>query len=651
MIMIAEELFRTIESKNLPKLQVLLTSTNRSLLNSEDAQGNTPLHIAAKLGSIGILLHLLQFGPNLNKQNKQGNTPIHLAAFENQEGSILWLIKKGADIETIKNNDGQTAADIIPEKIRTVVQVYQQSLLKLPNMYGEQPTRTRVRALPELRDQLDLAIKKGDIETVKDLIEQKQQDFEMRNIEGKNPLHLACEFGHGHVVEYLLGKGANPNREEEYKSTPILIASCKNYSRIVQQLIQAGAVVEARSLFGHSSLILASQLGYIDTVKVLIENGNADPNQRDRDGNTPYHLSIKYGHAAVAKYLHQHEADDSALNKKGQTPMDLASIKLRDLLLGNTPIDGTDVETDSMRTNNVSLSEAFSSSPFFSKETVEMIYKMEIPYEQLEIKEVLGDGSFGVVYKAKYKTKEVAVKKISGELWKTPSSAKLFANEISVLYQAQHSNIVKLIGANLQTPNFGIICEWMKKGSLSHLIHKKKLKLNKTLVVKVSKGIADGMRHLHSMGIIHRDLRTANILIDRQWNAKIADFGLVCKIEDGADAENSGIGPLRWMAPELYQKQKFSEKVDVFSFSLLVWEMISCEPPMSDLSPLETAALWAEGTRPPIKEDTGRKFSDEVVQMICTCWRSEAEERPSFQDIFSTLLEVEKTLGDSTLPV
>jgi len=150
--------------------------------------------------------------------------------------------------------------------------------------------------------------------------------------------------------------------------------------------------------------------------------------------------------------------------------------------------------------------------------------------------------------------------------------------------------------------------------------------------------IAKGMNHLHSEGVIHRDLSARNLLLDELLNIKIADFGLArldsSSISSEANTTQSNIGPIRWMAPESLTKKEYSFASDVWSYGVTLYEIITRDVPYPTLTQIEvTLQVAKEGLNPGIPENTEPPFD----HLMNVCWSQKPSDRPSFNKILQVI--------------
>ncbi|XP_059670842.1 serine/threonine/tyrosine-protein kinase HT1-like isoform X2 [Cornus florida] len=177
---------------------------------------------------------------------------------------------------------------------------------------------------------------------------------------------------------------------------------------------------------------------------------------------------------------------------------------------------------------------------------------------------------------------------------------------------------------------------------LSRLYHQNVIKKLITTALE----IARGMEYIHSQGVIHRDLKPENILVNQDFHLKIADFGIACE-EAYCDLLAEDPGTYRWMAPEMIKRKSYGRKVDVYSFGLILWEMVAGAIPYEDMTPIQAAfAVVNKNLRPAIPGDC----SPAMKTLIEQCWCLHPEKRPEFWQVVKVLEEFESSLArDGTL--
>ena len=157
------------------------------------------------------------------------------------------------------------------------------------------------------------------------------------------------------------------------------------------------------------------------------------------------------------------------------------------------------------------------------------------------------------------------------------------------------SNILvfQFVAACKKPPVFCIITEYMAGGSLRKYLHQQEPhSVPIELVLNLSLDIARGMSYLHSLGILHRDLKSENILLGQDMSVKVADFGISC-LESQCGSGKGFTGTYRWMAPEMIKEKHHTRKVDVYSFGIVMWEILTALVPFNDMTPEQAAVAVA----------------------------------------------------------
>ncbi|CDF40784.1 Serine/threonine protein kinase [Chondrus crispus] len=250
----------------------------------------------------------------------------------------------------------------------------------------------------------------------------------------------------------------------------------------------------------------------------------------------------------------------------------------------------------------------------------------------------IGAGGFGEVYKCKYEEKMVAVKTLQKVEDDDPNALMgEFMVEMKLMSKLRHSNIAQFKGACIHVPNLAIILEFMPGGSLYRAIHRRRRNVLGAFpllkIVWIAFGVAKGMAFLHGQYpvVIHRDVKSPNILLGTNVReVKITDFGL-SRLRVNSYI-NTARGTPEWMAPELLRQDAFNEKSDVFSFGVILWELVICEKPWRDEHPRRI--LYKVGNRglklpTPAPEQCG----PELRQMLVQCFADDPSRRPQFRNI------------------
>uniref|UniRef100_A0A9J7YKH5 Tyrosine-protein kinase n=2 Tax=Cyprinus carpio TaxID=7962 RepID=A0A9J7YKH5_CYPCA len=250
---------------------------------------------------------------------------------------------------------------------------------------------------------------------------------------------------------------------------------------------------------------------------------------------------------------------------------------------------------------------------------------------KLTLGEIIGEGEFGAVFEGEYAGQRVAVKNIKCDV-----TAQAFLEETSVMTNLHHKNLVRLLGVILHN-GLHIVTELMAKGNLVNFLRTRgRFAISATQLLRFSLDVCEGMEHLESKKLLHRDLAGRNILVSEDTVAKISDFGLA-KVSSTA-TDNSKL-PIKWTAPEALKNKKFSTQSDVWSYGVLLWEIFSYgRQPYPKMSVSEVRERVDQGYRmePP------DECPPDVYSIMTSCWEMDPKRRPSFHKLRE---RVEKELG------
>ncbi|KAJ4714110.1 Kinase family protein [Melia azedarach] len=264
----------------------------------------------------------------------------------------------------------------------------------------------------------------------------------------------------------------------------------------------------------------------------------------------------------------------------------------------------------------------------------------EIDARQLKIESKVAAGSYGDLYKGTYCSQEVAIKVLKPERVST-EMLKEFSQEVYIMRKIRHKNVVQFIGACTRPPNLCIVTEFMARGSIYDFLHKQKGVFKLPSLIKVAIDVSKGMNYLHQNNIIHRDLKTANLLMDENEVVKVADFG-VARVQAQSGVMTAETGTYRWMAPEVIEHKPYDYKADVFSFGIALWELLTGELPYSGLTPLQAAVgVVQKGLRPIIPKHTQPR----LAELLERCWWQDPTQRPNFSEITDILQQMAKEVG------
>ena len=260
-----------------------------------------------------------------------------------------------------------------------------------------------------------------------------------------------------------------------------------------------------------------------------------------------------------------------------------------------------------------------------------------IPFKELELQgEAIGKGSYGEVYAATFKGTVVAFKQLLYQHMSTKRRDK-FVNEISILSSLDHSNTVKLFGAVVDQDHLGIVMEYLPR-SLFHAIFIDPTEFEEATKKKQVLQVADALVYLHTNQIVHCDVKSENVLLDKNDNAKLGDFGLSA-VKSATQSSQSGLpdhrgqGTPRYSAPEVLRGELLNfEKLrltDVYSLGIVAFEVLAEEEPFEGLSVKQLEKNVGQGT---VRPSIPSCVSQAVQHLLQSCWSAVANDRPSSEE-------------------
>ncbi|XP_078702996.1 mitogen-activated protein kinase kinase kinase 20-like [Branchiostoma floridae x Branchiostoma belcheri] len=249
---------------------------------------------------------------------------------------------------------------------------------------------------------------------------------------------------------------------------------------------------------------------------------------------------------------------------------------------------------------------------------------VEIDFTDLEFYERCGGGSYGSVYRALWKSAklEVAVKRLL-----------VLEKEVEVLSSLRHRNVVQFYGAVTKEPNYCLVTEYAAQGSLYAYLASTELGFERTLTW--ARDIALGINYLHNEApftVIHRDLKSKNVVISSDMTVKLCDFGASRFMS--STTKMSFVGTIPWMAPEVIQGLPVSEACDTYSFGVVVWELLTGEVPFKGVEGFQVAWLVVEkNERLTIPSSSPPK----LAALMNHCWETDPKKRPTVKEILAVL--------------
>jgi serine/threonine protein kinase len=267
-----------------------------------------------------------------------------------------------------------------------------------------------------------------------------------------------------------------------------------------------------------------------------------------------------------------------------------------------------------------------------------------ISYDELEFIEHLGSGEFGTVCRGRFKHKDVAIKQLFWDNTMQEDAVLTdLAKEVESFRHLRHKRLVTFIGACLEIPHPCLVTEYMPGGSLHHLLHVRRMQLPLLHGINMCMQLADGVRYLHSQDpvVVHRDLKTQNVVLDLNLNIKLCDFGLTESMERTHITKKNNGGSPRYMAPELFDcRTKITEKVDLWAMGCIFIEIFGGTLPYEEINSLaELTRELLVHKRPP---SIPGHIPDHPRQIIRGCHNFDFRLRPSANGVFEQLGECKK---------
>ncbi|CAK0733933.1 hypothetical protein CVIRNUC_000357 [Coccomyxa viridis] len=380
----------------------------------------------------------------------------------------------------------------------------------------------------------------------------------------------------------------------------------------------------------------------------------SDTNCCDYDKRTPLHLAASEGCYKVTEWLIAEGSDVNALDRFKRTPLEDAVrgeyVEETKLLLDK----GGKIHENGKLTDlaDSGLSGKIQHIP---ENMYDLDADWEIDPKSLTLMEKIGEGEFGIVHKAAFHGTLVAAKILKGS-----SAIALgdFRSEIEVLRKVHHPNAVQFLGACTKQEPYILVTELMTGGNLSDAMRlSRKFTLRRAMEMAVD--CARGLAYLHAKkngAIIHRDLKPGNLMIaGSQYHGKeslifdtgtikLADFGLSKSLpvnkHAGYDLDSKfkltgETGSYRYMAPEVFRHEPYNFKVDVYSFSMIAYQLFELTPPFSGMDPVDAArkAALAEERPPLMRLATNMPTMKTLKKMVTRCWDPNPERRPNFEEV------------------
>lgn len=273
------------------------------------------------------------------------------------------------------------------------------------------------------------------------------------------------------------------------------------------------------------------------------------------------------------------------------------------------------------------------------------VLECEIHWEDLQLREEIGQGSYAAVYHGIWNGSDVAVKVYFGNGYRE-ETLQDYRKEIDIMKRLRHPNVLLFMGAVYSPERLAIVTELLPRGSLFKNLHRNNQTLDIRRRLRMALDVAKGVNYLHRRNppIVHRDLKSSNLLVDKNWTVKVGDFGLSRLKDATLLTTKSGRGTPQWMAPEVLRNEPSNEKSDVFSFGVILWELMTQSIPWKNLNSLQVVGVVGFMNR---RLELPEGLDPHVASIINDCWRSDPDQRPSFEELIQRMMFLVKQSNSS----
>eukprot|EP01104_Vermistella_antarctica_P011315 TRINITY_DN314_c7_g1_i1.p1 TRINITY_DN314_c7_g1~~TRINITY_DN314_c7_g1_i1.p1 ORF type:complete len:817 (+),score=277.80 TRINITY_DN314_c7_g1_i1:241-2451(+) len=490
---------------------------------------------------------------------------------------------------------------------------------------------------------LFLAVIRGSTAVVEQLLKAAKGDkidLAQKNDVGATPLH--------YMVRHRIASLTNSQSKNNKNTCP--------YMTCLQHMLDRGASVNAQTVRGEFPLHIAAGSGNEPVVKWLLEH-NAKPNLFNKLGETALHYAVMGGSLEVVVALLAADADRSVNSLSGETACALADKTCQTQiakLLGSrvetrqgspTVVDDKAKRKSSSRAtakptkapSKKGKADAFAiSAPsnFVQKVHVDDDYNWsgEDPSKTFEVTDKLGEGAYGAVYKGIHRETGfvVAIKELN-----ITENLDEIKKEIDILKKCRNDLVVRYFGCCYKEEKLWILMDYCGAGAVCD-IYKKIKPVHKTFIedeiAAIIVSVLEGLVYLHSIGTIHRDLKSGNILINSEGDIKIADFGVSAELGNAVKATTT-IGTPLFMSPEVIDGSKYDSQADIWSLGITAIEMADGVPPHFDEHIMRAMFQISSGDPPTLK--TPADWSDNFNDFLRQCLCKDPEQRPTAATLLS----------------
>eukprot|EP01112_Ceratiomyxa_fruticulosa_P004101 TRINITY_DN1445_c0_g1_i1.p1 TRINITY_DN1445_c0_g1~~TRINITY_DN1445_c0_g1_i1.p1 ORF type:complete len:727 (+),score=136.48 TRINITY_DN1445_c0_g1_i1:310-2490(+) len=676
------KLHQAVAAKDLTAVRARLAQTKKAKTEicEYDNMEQTPLQVALRNGSVEIVRELLTFFReskcDINMKDKNGYTALHVAAsFCDDQLLNMLLSYEGTDVNIV-NDDLNTPLHYFCQKFKSpnCQESFQLFIRKgvhvnAQNKNGETPLHKSIFNNTVRLLMVNLLLEAG-------------ADVNILNSRGESPLHFAVRLGREDLVSVLIRAGADITvRGSEKKSCYELAVESKNQKVIA-------VLKNVQDIYDWLLGLALEQYWKLFVKEEIFKDVLADVDEKTLDSmgitSTGHRLKILKACRSISNPFPSFTSVSSITSTPTASPSPSSSSPLSIGFNSNShnhnspslqnplykhdkhrPSQSNSEETSpihSGESSNSGMMSGVSSSSFSSDDIKETLAYLSvngggvgmtewvIDHSKLEYTLKLGAGSSGKVYKGLYKGQEVAVKVLKAIT--TQEQLEEFKKEFQIMCAIRSPNIVTFFGACLE-PKLCMVMEYCARDSLYHVMNNKRYDLGWDKFFKFSKEMTAGMLALHgwSPQIVHRDFKSLNLLVNEQWDCKLADFGLSrFNTADNLETLSKIRGTFAYCAPEVATGvgTPYSTKSDVYSIGIVLWELVTriitgeYARPFSEYNHIKVdfqiMLNSKEGLRPTLPANT----PEVLVTLYKKCVAQEPEERPDCTDIMEALRAAEE---------
>lgn len=627
-----------IQEKNMERAKQIL-DLDPIKLNSYNRNEQTPLHIAIvknDLDMVNLLLGYYELNKdkcNINEgYGKTKNTVLHtLCGMSNVEDEVFNAIIKYPylDVEVV-NSDDNTPLHYFCEKNHSL------NCKKLGTALIARAKKmdtflNKINRNKESYMHKAVFNKKFRVFMVELLIKHNAK-LDLKNDKGETPLHYAVRLSREDLCDILLKAGADPTVKTENNLTAREIAdevyaqdkSSKSAYNIVKTLKNVETLVN-----------MLTNIGLVDHIEEFLKNGLYDLTELIELNRetlaSDYGINLKLG--PQIKLFKEIESLKKRVDEEEKVKQEEEEKERKKKAM--LPPD----EDDSSPTQD----------PEKVREELGLVNgNWEIEGSELEYTKKLGSGASGKVYRGLYKNKEVAIKVLTAV--DAEDEMEEFRKEFLILTEVKSPHMVTFFGASIE-PKLTMVMEYCQRGSLYHVLNNKLTDFTWDMALNFCHEMALGMSELHGWNpaIVHRDLKSLNLLVTQDWKIKVCDFGL-SRFTGGNNLETFKklCGTFAYCAPEIFNGGSFTDRSDVFSMGIVVWEIINrtmkgkYEQPYSEFNlvyDFQIIVQASQGLRPSAPPNTPQPLLD----LITICTDSDVSKRPTASEVVSKIAEIKDT--------